>query len=320
MRLYREGDQGEPVRDIQGRLSALGFETAPDVAATFGPATATAVSHFQRSKGLASDGIVGPDTWRVLVDAGYRLTDRLLYHTVPMIRGDDVADLQRQLNALGFDTGKVDGIFGPDTLRALLDFQHNRGMAEDGIAGREVAKELELMARATNKHGRDLVREREWIKALPHSVAGRRIYLDPSCRDDIESEETWRAAIASAEHLRGEGGHPILSREVDTAPTEQLRARRANRLDIDIVIAYALPTIEAPAVFFFASPHSRSAAGETIAAAIAFRLGVDINGRVNTMLRETRSPAVVVSATPMNEVLGRAVAEAVIGLYARSDE
>ena len=43
-----------------------------------------------------------------------------------MMRGDDGADLQRKLDALGFETGKPDGIFGPDTLVGLLDFQANR--------------------------------------------------------------------------------------------------------------------------------------------------------------------------------------------------
>ena len=45
----------------------------------------------------------------------------MLYHRIPMMRGDDVAELQARLNSLGFDTGKVDGIFGPDTLAGLLD-------------------------------------------------------------------------------------------------------------------------------------------------------------------------------------------------------
>jgi N-acetylmuramoyl-L-alanine amidase len=119
------------------------------------------------------DGIVGPETWRAIVDAGYRLGDRLIYHRVPMMRGDDVATLQAQLNSLGFDTGKVDGVFGPDTLTGLLDFQHNRQLAEDGISGRIVSDELRLMAMATQKPGRETVRERQWLASLPESIAGQ---------------------------------------------------------------------------------------------------------------------------------------------------
>ena len=100
MRLYHRGDRGEPVRDIQGRLSALGIDLKPDRRGTFGPGTDAAVRGFQRMRGLPEDGIVGPETWRTLVGAGYDLGDRMLYRRVPMMRGDDVATLQKQLNAL----------------------------------------------------------------------------------------------------------------------------------------------------------------------------------------------------------------------------
>ena len=44
-----------------------------------------------------------------------------------MLRGDDVAELQQDLGALGFDAGRVDGIFGPRTKDALEQFQRNIG-------------------------------------------------------------------------------------------------------------------------------------------------------------------------------------------------
>ncbi len=126
MALYRIGDTGEPVRDIQDRLHALGFSIAPDADGVFGEGTLAAVTAFQESRRLPADGLVGRETWRTMVDAGYRLGDRLLYHRMPMLHGDDVADLQRSLNAIGFDAGPVDGIFGASTLDAVLDFAHQR--------------------------------------------------------------------------------------------------------------------------------------------------------------------------------------------------
>ena len=44
-----------------------------------------------------------------------------------MLRGDDVSELQRRLNALGFDAGREDGILGPETETALRQFQRERG-------------------------------------------------------------------------------------------------------------------------------------------------------------------------------------------------
>ena len=236
MRLYRSGDQGAPVRDIQGRLSALGF-AAGEEPGSFGPATRAAVVAFQRDQGLDPDGIVGPDTWRALVGAGFRLGDRLLYRRIPMMRGDDVAELQRRLNALGFDTGKVDGIFGADTLAGLLDFQANRRLPEDGIAGREVSTELELVARATAKPGREGVREQQWLAELPSNLVGQRIYVDAFCRTDDEARAAWEAATVFARIIQDLGAHPVMSRSIDTTPTARVRAVRANRLGVDLTIS-----------------------------------------------------------------------------------
>lgn len=316
MRLYRRGDQGEPVRDIQGRLVALGYTTAPDADGDFAEGTRSAVAAFQSDRGLDVDGIVGPLTWRMLVRSGYRLGDRMLYHRVPMMRGDDVAELQRRLNSLGFDTGKVDGIFGPDTLAGLLDFQANRRMAEDGIAGEEVVADLELMARATSKHGRDLVRERQWLRGLPHHLAGQRVYVDAFCRDDEEAEAAWRAATTFSKIIQDLGATPVLSRAVDTRPPERVRAVRANRLGVDFVIAFARARDGQDGAMYFASPHSMSSAGHALARSIATTLGIEPLGRANPMLKNTRSPAVVVALRALDEKTGGAAAQGIINLFA----
>ena len=59
-----------------------------------------------------------------------------------MLRGDDVAELQQRLCTLGFDTGRVDGIFGDATVRALDEFQRNAGLPVDGIVGGATLQEL----------------------------------------------------------------------------------------------------------------------------------------------------------------------------------
>jgi N-acetylmuramoyl-L-alanine amidase len=320
VRLYHRGDRGEPVRDIQGRLSALGNDPGPDPRGLFGPGTEVAVRDFQRIRGLPEDGIVGPETWRTLVDAGFRLGDRMLYRRVPMMRGDDVAGLQQRLNALGFDAGKVDGIFGPDTLAALLDFQRNRGMPEDGIAGGEITDELVLMARATDKLGREQVREREWLSTLPALLAGQRFYLDPACPDEATAETTWGVVLATVAALRVAGAQAIISRSVDTAPPERLRARRANRLDVQLVIAFTVPPDGVEGVFYFASEHSKSAAGETIATAVADRLGLSPLGRATPMLKETRSPAIVIATRSLATGTGTDTVAALADLYRNAAE
>jgi hypothetical protein len=49
--------------------------------------------------------------------------------------GNAVAGLQKALQTLGYDPGKIDGIMGPITQGAIKKFQQASGLAADGIAG-----------------------------------------------------------------------------------------------------------------------------------------------------------------------------------------
>lgn len=49
--------------------------------------------------------------------------------------GQAVRELQVALNALGYNTGAVDGQFGPQTESAVKSFQQDRGLTADGIVG-----------------------------------------------------------------------------------------------------------------------------------------------------------------------------------------
>lgn len=53
------------VTAIQAKLAALGFNPGP-VDGIFGPKSLAAIKAFQKSRGLAADGIVGPLTWHAL--------------------------------------------------------------------------------------------------------------------------------------------------------------------------------------------------------------------------------------------------------------
>lgn len=57
-------------------------------------------------------------------------------------RGVAVEKIQRYLNAHGFDCGKVDGMFGPATEKAVKAFQKAKGLEADGLCG---PKTLEAM-------------------------------------------------------------------------------------------------------------------------------------------------------------------------------
>jgi peptidoglycan hydrolase-like protein with peptidoglycan-binding domain len=60
--ILKNGSTGLPVRRLQKRISAEGYDTN-GVDGRFGPHTETAVKKFQVDYGLVVDGIVGPATW-----------------------------------------------------------------------------------------------------------------------------------------------------------------------------------------------------------------------------------------------------------------
>lgn len=130
------------MRDLHERLTSLGLVPLENLGDSYSEATQATVEAFQRSRGLEITGVVDDLTWARLLEAGWRLGDRLLYLVKPYLRGDDVAELQVRLSQLGFDPGRVDGVFGPLLDRALSDFQRNCGLETNGTLTQRTLNEL----------------------------------------------------------------------------------------------------------------------------------------------------------------------------------
>jgi hypothetical protein len=61
---------------------------------------------------------------------------RALFYRFPLLRGDDVLDVQRRLRDLGYrSVGQPDGLFGNQTEEAVRRFQQANDMKVDGIVG-----------------------------------------------------------------------------------------------------------------------------------------------------------------------------------------
>jgi peptidoglycan hydrolase-like protein with peptidoglycan-binding domain len=63
--VLRVGSIGLPVRRLQSRMSAVGFDTG-GVDGRFSTKTEQAVKQLQQQANLVTDGIVGPRTWAVV--------------------------------------------------------------------------------------------------------------------------------------------------------------------------------------------------------------------------------------------------------------
>src|SRR2546429_8367249 len=170
------GKTGEAVRDLQRRLAALGLDLTSDEPGDFGLGTEAAVRAFQQQRGLVVDGLCGRQTWGTLVESGFSLGDRTLYFRQPMLRGDDVTELQRQLNSLGFDAGREDGILGEQTADAVAEFPRNVGLAPDGFCGWTTVAALRRVGTLAAGSVAS-VREREMLRRGPHGLGGQRGFI-----------------------------------------------------------------------------------------------------------------------------------------------
>lgn len=57
-------------------------------------------------------------------------------------KGFDVKLVQEYLTTLGYDTNGVDGIFGKGTYEAVISFQIDQGLHDDGIVGNDTFRKL----------------------------------------------------------------------------------------------------------------------------------------------------------------------------------
>ncbi len=299
------GDVGEPVRDLQARLSALGFTSPAGEHGSYGPETTTAVGNFQETRGLTPDGVCGRQTWSALVEAGYGLGDRLLYHRSPMLRGDDVTELQRQLSTLGFDAGRVDGFFGPNSETALKDFQRNAGVTSDGVCGRDTVAILgRLGDRTSGDAGLARVRETEALLNRSRSLRGARIVI---------GDAGGLAGLVSAlEHHLADRGAIVVTLQ---HPDQSEQASAANEFGAEAFIWLDLRGDLGLEVAYFAVPGFESIGGRRLAEYVETTVpeamaasDPSVTGMRLPVLRETRMPAVACRIGPPDTVVEESAA------------
>lgn len=154
----RSGSEGSEVKELQYRLKELGYYTGSRDGA-YGAKTEAAVAALQANNGLKADSIAGPDTLERLYSssavkagssAGSPAPDSsastVTLKTNQTLRPGDsssqVRDLQVRLTELGYYTNTIDGAYGYGTRQAVLAFQKNNQLTQDGIAGQQTLEKM----------------------------------------------------------------------------------------------------------------------------------------------------------------------------------
>ncbi len=288
------------MRDLQRRLSAAGFLAPNTQPGVFCPGTRTSVEQFQKVRGLRTTGACDEPTWQALVEASWTLGDRPLVLRSPNLRGDDVGELQSRLSRLGFDAGRVDAIFGPDTHRAICEFQRNCGLVEDGVCGVETIRLLVRLCRQTGDGpGVATVRELESLRVERH-LADCRVLVG-------QFGGLGGVARQIIRHLRARGATVVHSDDLDASR----QALAANRFDADVYIGLETAIEPTMSVAYYATEGFESVGGRQLADLLEHGLaglsiaGGSVSGMRLPILRETRMPAILCTLGPVRQVTDR---------------
>lgn len=332
MQLLRRGDGGPAVVEVRAILRQFGLlADTPGVPVDdrFDAAVEHAVRSFQQQRGLITDGIVGPSTYRALRDAGWTLGDRMLALMIsaPM-SGDDVVSLQERLLELGYDPGRPGGVFDEQTERALRRFQREYGLVPDGLCGPATLRSLRQLGRKVTGGRPHLMREQELLRQAGPRLRGKRIVVDPGhggldrgvvAAGVSEADLMWDLARRLVGRMTATGMDAMLSRQEHTCPAEPERAAFANTAGADLVLSLHTDAnrsmhAQGLAAFHFGNGSgATSTVGEALAGLIhrellirTAMLDCGIQGRTWELLRLTRMPTVRVEVGYLTNIGDRA--------------
>ncbi|MDK8683660.1 N-acetylmuramoyl-L-alanine amidase [Corynebacterium pseudodiphtheriticum] len=244
----------------------------------FSAELADALKAFQQSRGIIPSGTIDEITLRELRHASYTLGARVLsFQPNQELFGDDVAQLQHQLQELGFYSHNLDGHFGQNTHEALSNYQLNSGLQDDGICGPNTIHSLSLLGRRISTGGSaQAIREREWVRRAGPKLADKRVVINPALGgankgatvrgrfgEITEEEILWDLSSRIEGRMIAAGVETIISRPRMDDPSERERADIANAFGADLVISlhcdhYRNDKANGAATFYFGSNYGSS--------------------------------------------------------------
>lgn len=234
----RIGASGDIVLQLSTTLNRLGFLKSG--VSVFDETVEAAVKAFQQERGLSVTGIVDSTTAQSLDEAKWKLGDRTLkLDPLSHMRGDDVAQLQTRLVEMGFNPGRVDGIFGPQLEIAVKEFQKSVGAKIDGQCGPSTVMAMVRLMKIVSGGTPQQLREEVTRANKGPSLANKIIVLDPTS-DSTEAAN--KIAFDIAQRLEGRlialGVSVFLTRSATSKASEAQRIITANSVGADLVLSF----------------------------------------------------------------------------------
>ena len=182
---FTEGASGAHVTNLQKHLKAAGFDPQHG-GGRFDERTTGALKAFQRKSKLPVTGVVNARTWKAL-QKSYILTHSKAAPAQALNeRSGAVKASEKLLKQLGFNTGKVDGLFDRRTLKAVRAYERQQHSKVDGVIGtRQLAKMKSLTRGVTlgQLHkimpGLPMSKARSYLPLLNQAMAEAKINTKP---------------------------------------------------------------------------------------------------------------------------------------------
>jgi len=151
--ILRRGDRGSDVTQLQEWLTEINLNPG-SINGFYGSQTESAVRQFQAARGLLVTGVANEGTQRELQTVINIIREPRPNENAEIVntgrtglrkgdRGEDVAQLQEWLTYVGFNPGWIDGVYGSQTQRAVIQFQTANNLPVTGAADEWTLRELE---------------------------------------------------------------------------------------------------------------------------------------------------------------------------------
>ena len=264
------------------------------------------IRSFQQERGLHVTGQLNDSTLRALDEARWKLGDRSLnLQPSPMMRGDDVAALQARLTEMGFNTGRVDGIFGQRTESAVKEFQQSVGIKVDGKCGPATIIALIRLTKIVSGGTPTQMRETAAQRNRGPALANKVIVIDPAFGEQ-EAEIVYDIAQRLEGRLLALGASVFLTRGPRNVLSENQLISFANKNAADLLISLHTEQLSNPdahgvSTYFYGSDaHGiHSIVGERFASLVQREicartdlLNCRTHAKTWDLLRLTQAPAV----------------------------
>ena len=224
--------------------------------------------------------------WFELLNQGYDLGDRILNFSNPVLRGSDIEELQEMLSRLGFYSDPINSEYTKDLMKAVEAFQENRGLSVDGVVGLNTAVEIKKLIRPTLDKSLN-----EAIKSFRPVGSIFNICIN------IENNGEYREQIVFYESIKEAGTKNGVSITFASEAGEDMSKENivsfVNKVNPSLFITFI--NSQTGSVNYFEGKHSVSNIGKKLATELSLKLGLDLAGKNNMLLKNTKAVSLIIN-------------------------